>query len=132
MYCKICDREVSHWHRCFVTGASKPLERKPRLNTRLARKMAQMYQECHGHEFPGGNDNARIRRVNKMGYDEAFSWKLEPINPNIVDMVINFGSQWTATQCSKSKDYEFYTGGDGFTSEIILNDGGRDDLENFK
>lgn len=103
MYCRECDREdVGNWHKCFVRFGNKirPLKKKPIQNTKLARKMAELYEK-HCGEFPNGITNAKIKRLATEGYRDsgAWVWVLRTINNDYLKY--SMGSQWTATECAK-------------------------------
>ena len=108
MYCKRCDRDdVGSFHRCFVLGKKliRPLKSKPTRNTRLARKLAEIYKELIGEEFPGGIGNAMIMRdylgMTSYRSDGAWTWSLISIDIH-KGLPRDFGSPWAATKCVKN------------------------------
>lgn len=82
------------------------------LNTKLARKLAEHYETLTGENFPGGIDNAKIRRSRlsrRQTLTGCFSWSLEMIDKgNNHTAPLDFGSPETATHCAthpESIDY---------------------------
>lgn len=114
MYCRECDREdVGSWHKCFVRFGNQinPLKKRPKKNTRLARKMAELYEKF-AHDFPSGITNSKIERLSREGEESGWKWCLRTINGE--QLSPNMGSQSPATQCAKefSKVVSLYNGWD--------------------
>ena len=79
-----------------------------RKNTRIARKLAVLYERIIGVEFPGGQYNAYIHRTYAGHWQRsegAMSWFLDCINTQSDDgtslMPISFGSPYPAINCLK-------------------------------
>jgi len=109
-YCRRCDKEdVGYWHRCFVASYPliKPLKKRPEKNpnTRLARKLATLYEEYYEEPFPGGIENAYIERdqLAITCYKDSGSmiWSLRSKNDEYLLNVHYWGSGSTATECAK-------------------------------
>ena len=107
MYCQECDREdVGSFHKCFVRlrNQVRPLQKKPapkKPPKSLAMKLAEIYRETFGEEFPGGIENAKIERVRAGAGDRsagAWSWELVSISREHSQKVISFGSIYTAKE----------------------------------
>jgi hypothetical protein len=106
-YCKLCDKMTGAYHRHFFTNMVRPLKKKPNPNTRLARKLAKIYEEIFQRNFPGGISNAKVVRLAQEGYGDAGAWKwcLEQIE--IKGLCLDFGGQGRATDCVKYKIEHF-------------------------
>src|SRR5574343_227912 len=74
-------------------------------NSKLAWKLAEIYEEMVGHEFPGGPGNAFIYRTRAGKYQRsegAWSWSLCPIYHEFIKTLghpAEFGSAESATEC---------------------------------
>lgn len=105
-YCKRCDREnVGSFHRCFIgMNAIRPLLKRPNPNTKLARRLAELYEYFTGYAFPGGIRNAKIISSGRLSGDDAslgyWKWHLGVIDASN-GYPIDFGSTETATVCGK-------------------------------
>jgi hypothetical protein len=109
-YCRRCDLEdVGYWHRCFVRTIPliRPLKKRPEKdpNTRLARKLASMYEAYYEEPFPGGVTNATVRRdqlaINCYRDSGAIVWSLDSRSDQYMHNVRFWGSSSPATQCAK-------------------------------
>ena len=79
-------------------------------NSRLARRLAAIYEDRTGKPFPGGPENATIRRtrVSKaMTQNGEVSWWLEAIDESHLkgNDLVPFCSSDTATDCAKNPDW---------------------------
>ena len=77
-----------------------------KANTPLARRIARLHERMAGRPFPGGVENAYIRRLRPGAGDRsrgAWSWMLGQ-----VEMVDNqapwLGSQWPAREAVRNPD----------------------------
>lgn len=109
-YCKRCDKEnVGSFHRCFMPGFNqiRPMKRKPSRNTPLARRLARLYESAYNEPFPGGVQNAQIKRdqlaIKAYRCDGAWVWNLAVVNSNDFCHCREFGSPWPATICAKDR-----------------------------
>lgn len=109
MYCKRCDKDnVGSFHRCFWYGFKlvRPLKKRPHPNTPLAKKLATYYEECYEKPFPGGIQNARVKRDDLAirAYKDAgaWVWSLWTIDHSFGNCR-EFGSEYRATECAKNK-----------------------------
>lgn len=106
MYCKRCDRDdVGNFHRCFIgLNAIRPLKKRPNPNTKLVRRLAELYEYFTRFSFPGGIRNARIISNGRLSSDAAaegtWSWYLASIDSSYGNPYY-FGSTYTATECAK-------------------------------
>lgn len=111
MYCRRCDKDdVGSFHRCFMPGATsrtiRPLKQRPQPNTPLSRKLARIYEQELGEKFPGGIENAVVKREGSAitpGYvrsQGAWVWSLGVIDGD--RRLHEFGSQQAATFCAKA------------------------------
>ena len=89
-----------------TTSAWLPPPTVPRAkNTRLARRLASIYQGLTCRLFPGGPENAYIHRLG-AGYRKRRSgersWELRAIDPS-KGSPVSFGSQMSAVRCAENR-----------------------------
>ena len=79
-------------------------------NSRLARKLAAIYEDRTGEAFPGGPENARIRRTRlslAATQNGEISWWLDVIDDTHLEGtdLKPFCSSDTATSCGRNPDW---------------------------
>ena len=80
--------------------------REHKINSALARRLAQIYEDMVG-PFPGGVENAYIDRL-RPGYWQrrhgAWSWTLGQLERKENMTLASFGSQWSASEAADDPD----------------------------